>query len=358
MSFERLKYSYVVGTGGIGSGILFNICENETLGRNESRLAELSGARDFCKQHIILHYIARLLIGSKNHEFSVHPIGCVGEDSRGRELIDLMKLEGMDISRILKIREKETLFSVCFQYPDGSGGNLTSINSASNSVETDLIDHWFKFKNTGKGIVIAAPEVPLQTRLQLLVNGRLKGCLNTASVASAEMDDFVKFNGLCLTDILFLNKHEAAVLSGMTEEAETSKVIQTCIQLLVYSQVRTVICITNGENGSYVINNRHSYFIRPVPVQAVATPGAGDAYMAGTITGLCLGLPLLPPDNTESLSDKEVFLAGHFGTLLASLSVMVPDTINFDIDWSLIADFAARQNIALPTEIVNFINFK
>ena len=46
---RKLKYDYVVGTGGIGSGILFRFSDNITLGRNESRLAELMDVRDFCK---------------------------------------------------------------------------------------------------------------------------------------------------------------------------------------------------------------------------------------------------------------------------------------------------------------------
>ena len=55
---KRQKYDYIVGTGGIGKGVLFQFTDNTTLGRNESRLAELTETRDFCKLHIILHYIA------------------------------------------------------------------------------------------------------------------------------------------------------------------------------------------------------------------------------------------------------------------------------------------------------------
>jgi len=40
---------YVVGTGGIGSGVLFKLNGGHTLGRNESRLAELTNYRDYCR---------------------------------------------------------------------------------------------------------------------------------------------------------------------------------------------------------------------------------------------------------------------------------------------------------------------
>ena len=59
---RKLKYDYVVGTGGIGSGILFRFSDNITLGRNESRLAELMDVRDFCKLRITLHYVITYLI--------------------------------------------------------------------------------------------------------------------------------------------------------------------------------------------------------------------------------------------------------------------------------------------------------
>ena len=53
-----LKYNKVLGIGGIGVGMLFHTDINETLGRSESRLVELSEAKDYCKLHIVFHYIA------------------------------------------------------------------------------------------------------------------------------------------------------------------------------------------------------------------------------------------------------------------------------------------------------------
>ena len=41
------KFDYVVGTGGIGTGILFKFQENTTLGRDESRFAKLADAKDY-----------------------------------------------------------------------------------------------------------------------------------------------------------------------------------------------------------------------------------------------------------------------------------------------------------------------
>ena len=41
-----LRCNKIAGIGGIGTGILFHTAINAALGRSESRLAELSGAKD------------------------------------------------------------------------------------------------------------------------------------------------------------------------------------------------------------------------------------------------------------------------------------------------------------------------
>src|SRR6476646_3636951 len=95
-----LVYDHIVATGGIGSGIFFLLDGNETLGRNESRMAQLLPYKDYCKQHIILHYISVLLGAKKDGAFQAYPIGNVGNDAMGQRLLHLMKAAGMDTSHV------------------------------------------------------------------------------------------------------------------------------------------------------------------------------------------------------------------------------------------------------------------
>ncbi|MDB4866389.1 MAG: carbohydrate kinase family protein [Cohnella sp.] len=55
------RYSRLIATGGIGSGMVFRLESNHTLGRNESRPGELMPYKDYCKNHIITHYITVML---------------------------------------------------------------------------------------------------------------------------------------------------------------------------------------------------------------------------------------------------------------------------------------------------------
>ena len=117
-----LVYDHIVATGGIGSGIFFSLKGNDTLGRNESRMATLLPYKDFCKQHIIMHYIAILLGAKVNGDFQSYPVGKVGNDEIGKSLLSQMKAVGMDIKNVSVSDRLSTLFSVCYQYPDHSGG--------------------------------------------------------------------------------------------------------------------------------------------------------------------------------------------------------------------------------------------
>ena len=81
-----MRFDFVYGTGGIGTGMFFTLAENRTLGREETRLAHLTDFRDYCKGHIILHYIAVLA-----RDCTVYPIGKVGRDHHGAGLLDEME---------------------------------------------------------------------------------------------------------------------------------------------------------------------------------------------------------------------------------------------------------------------------
>jgi len=140
LHIQSLKYNHIISIGGIGSGILFSLTGGHTLGRNESRMATLEPYRDFCKQHIIMHYIAVLLGAKPTGKFRSFPIGKVGNDEIGARILAQMSDVGMVTENISVCGNSRTLFSVCFQYPDHSGGNITTDNSASSQVSVDDIN--------------------------------------------------------------------------------------------------------------------------------------------------------------------------------------------------------------------------
>ncbi len=58
---DSWRYRALIGTGGIGAGAFFALDGNHTLGREESRSGRYLDRRDYCKLHIIAHYVQVLL---------------------------------------------------------------------------------------------------------------------------------------------------------------------------------------------------------------------------------------------------------------------------------------------------------
>ena len=79
---ENCRYRAMIGTGGIGMGSFFALKGNHTLGREESRSGRFIERRDYCKLHIISHYVKTLL----GDGFATLPIGMVGDDEAGNRL--------------------------------------------------------------------------------------------------------------------------------------------------------------------------------------------------------------------------------------------------------------------------------
>ena len=339
-----LIYDHIIGTGGIGSGIFFALNGNETLGREESRMAKLLPYKDYCKQHIILHYVALLLGAQQGGDFEAYPIGKVGNDQTGRNLVSQMNSAGMDTSHVKISKEHATLFSVCYQYPDHAGGNITTAESASSAVSPIEIDEFFvNFNKDGaKEIILAAPEVPVESRIKLLEYGRQRGSLNVAALQSAEIPDFYTLKGYNLTDMLFINLDEATKIAMTGEGTGAETVVLTAVRNLIAINPALTVFITCGAAGVYCYSRKRLEFFPSFHVEVVSTAGAGDAFLGGTLAGICCGLPIFK-NSKENASVMNT--ATELGILVAALSVTSQDSIHMGINSNFLYEFIKEKNL-------------
>lgn len=338
---EQLRFRGIVGTGGIGTGWFFRLNGNHTLGREESRSGRLLDMHDYCKQHIILHYI-KVLLGS---QFRVIPIGKVGKDDPGRILIREMENTGFVMDFVREDTESSTLFSFCFLYPDGSGGNLTTDNSASSRVSEDLIrEAEAEIKQMGeKGIVMAAPEVPIKARKLLLETGQKCGAFCAASFTREEILNDQSLDMLRTIDLLALNREEASALCQKhPQETPPEKLIECCLNLLGNFNPNMYLSITCGSEGSYCWDGSKISFFPSCKVKVENTAGAGDAFFSGLLCGIALGC---------ALSDAQ-----QLATLIAGLSVTSKDTIHKGINRDSLSKFFLHTGISLSDTVQKLLN--
>ncbi len=344
VSIRDYRYQAMIGVGGIGSGTFFALRGNHTLGREESRGGRFLDRRDYCKLHIISHYVKTLL----GPDFITIPIGQVGDDEVGHRLLEEMQEAGLDMRYVNCAPGEQTLFSFCFVYPDGSGGNLTTDDSACARVDADLVaraePEFARFK--GRGIALAAPEVPLAARQQLLHLGTAYGFFRAASFVAEEIRPAFEMGMLRHTDLLAINVNEAAAVAGISSGAEPGsasipEIVEAALKTLRGINPAMLVSITAGKNGSWSWDGARLTHLPALPAKAVSTAGAGDAHLAGILAGLVAGLPMSE--------------AQELGTLTAALSVTSPHTINKEIDRRSLSAFAASVQASVSDSVKSLL---
>jgi len=339
----------MIGVGGIGSGLFFALEGNHTLGRNESRSARLLPVHDYCKLHIIAHYVAALLdVEGSGSDFQVLPIGKVGNDSEGLRLKREMAEIGMDTRYVDIIEGQPTLLSVCYQYPDQAGGNITTSESAASSLTNDDIDRVIPLLESSENrfIALAVPEVPLRVRHHFLTLGTAYRAFRVASFTSSEMLQAQTRELLPLVDLIAINEDEAAALIGRPYDLNKRQTfLDECAALLTEAQPHINIVISAGPDGVFAFADHHWSHFPALPVKSVSTTGAGDALLAGILTALVLGLPLINHESSSSVDTRAFASAIDLGILLASFSVTSPHTIHPHASMKSLLEFASDPGV-------------
>jgi ribokinase len=334
------RFTAMVGTGGIGHGTFFLLEGNASLGREESRAGRILDRRDYCKLHIICHYVKGLL----GDACAVYPVGRVGDDAAGTRLISEMAGAGLDLRFVRAIADAPTLFSFCYLYPDGTGGNMTTADSASGRVDAMAVREAEEViaRAGGSGIALAVPEVPLAARAALLETAARHALFTAASFTRAEMTAAREQGLLDKVSLLAVNLEEALAAAGMAPrspadpgdahaDVDTDQLARSAAQRIVSEHPGMLVSITGGAAGSWVIGP-HGLQHRPaLPVNVAGTSGAGDAYFAGLLAGLSAGLDLADSQTlaalmgAASVTSPHTIHPGITRGMLASLLPLVPD---------------------------------
>jgi ribokinase len=330
---QQLRYHAMLGVGGIGGGTFFQLNGNHTLGREESRSGHFLDHRDYCKLHIIAHYV-KVLLGEA---FPVYPIGKVGQDDLGTRLVQEMQAVGLETSCVTFSEDAPTLTAICILYPDGSGGNLTLDSSACDQVDSAAVDRADDFfaRFRGKGIALVAPEIPLSTRRYLLDKATTFGFYRAASFTRGEMDEVRRLDLLSNLDLLALNLEEAATLAEIPHTDRSIR--ETVHQVIAWCRshsARLALSITAGRMGSYYWDGSALHFTPAFPADVASAAGAGDAYLATLIAAAALEMP----------ASAAAFLA----SLVGSISTTSPHTIHPHLDAELIRASLPGLSVPIP----------
>lgn len=307
---KKRRYDALIGTGGIGAGSLFLLRGNHTLGREESRGGKYLDARDYCKLHIIEHYV-KVFTGP---DFPVFAIGKIGDDDVGRRIYQEMKDVGLNVDYVHTSPGDKTLFGFCFLYPDGTGGNLTTDESACSNVDPALIREagpvFSAYAN--RFMALSAPEVPLDARKELLQLTRRFGGFAVASFTAGEIAEAARLGMLSLVDLIAINIEEAAALADVkADRDEPLPVVEAVLPKLKEQNPHMWASVTAGKLGSWSWDGKALTHTGGFSAEVKSSAGAGDAHIAGIMSGLIAGLTLQQAQVLANLAASYSVTSAH-----------------------------------------------
>jgi ribokinase len=208
-------------------------------------------------------------------------LGRVGEDAFGRELVENLRINGVDTSWVETVSGAPTGSAFITVTPDGENAIVVSPSAnrrlGAGEVEAAASDL------READVVVAQLEVGVEAiesaaRIVTGAGGRLLLNLAPPRELPGEL--------LRLCDPLVVNEHEAAFLLG--EEATSEESARRLLELGPAS-----VIVTLGAAGAVFATGGASPERFPAPeVEAMDTTGAGDAFVGALAAKLAEGAPL------------------------------------------------------------------
>ena len=214
-------------------------------------------------------------------------IGCIGNDSAGQMLRELLNSEGIDTSQLITV---DAPTGRAFITVDASGENTIVIVAGANAHVGDTA-----ITIPSSKVLLAQLEIPLPVVIDVLTQARLQ---TSVTVLNPAPTTALTKELLSLCDIAIPNETESAELGGT--------------QVLLGAGVTTIIS-TLGEQGAQISNATSTTPIAPYKVDAIDTVGAGDAFVGA----LC----------AEIARGTDIHHASEIASIAGALATTVPGAV-------------------------------
>ena len=263
----------------------------------------------------------------------VNFVAKIGNDVFGDKALDLYRQEGFDLDYLRRTGDAPTGVGFIL-VEENTGHNCIAIDPGANDLLTpsDVLDCDAGFH--GAAVVLSQLEIATGTMETALRRAREHGAITILNPAPVRPLSPAAF---ALVDILTPNLTEARVLAGSAPDAAAAP--EEVARALLDQGVKQVV-MTLGEQGAMIVSPSAITRIPAIPVSAVDTTGAGDAFNAGLATALALGAEL----------EEAVRLAVVCGGLAVTKHAVIPslpyqgDILRtyHDLGWPIPAWFSAK----------------
>jgi ribokinase len=245
---------------------------------------------------------------------SVSMIGAVGDDDYGRQLVDAVGGDGVDVSGVRHRRGVATGVGVIIVASDHGGENMIVVAGGANLTLSpqDVRDSGRMLESAD--VLLMQLESPLEALVEAATLAQRVGRTVVLNAAPAR---HIPAALLDHVDVLVVNRSEAAALTGLPESSEPAELLQGALAL----GPREVV-LTLGAQGAIARIGRVVLRAPPFEVRSVDTVAAGDAFV-GTLAA-CLSC--IPPERriNENTLGTALTLASAAGALATTRHGAIP----------------------------------
>ncbi len=217
---------------------------------------------------------------------SVRFISAIGEDAHARQILEGCRELMIDTDSCLRTEEAPTSTYIYITNQKGDMEAAISDMRIAEYLTPEFIQSKMDVIHQSSLLVIDT-NLPEETVHTLAKRTRLPVFAETVSRAKAEKLRAV----LPYLHAITPNALEAEILSGRKVNPDKESSVAKAADVLLARGVRQVV-ITLGERGAYFADGESRGFVRSIPCNPVSVNGAGDALIAGLVTGFLKQLPL------------------------------------------------------------------
>lgn len=257
-----------------------------------------SGDNTFCES-------IRLAAGGKGNNQAVSAahygkkvcfLGCIGDDSPGRQLRQNLRERGIDDRWLMVKDDVETGSCVGLVEPDGENTLLVNLG-ANFAFGAEEISQ--RLNSVEGKILLIQMETSKESVLTAMHTARAKGMLIILDPAPVQ-----GINPACFpyADIIVPNSSEASSITGVEVKDQHSAL--TAAKIIHGMGVKNVI-VKMGGNGCLLYRNEKSTYFPALQVEPVDTVGAGDCF-AGALANYLID----HPDNLDEAIRFSQVVAG------------------------------------------------
>lgn len=228
---------------------------------------------------------ANQAVAAANLGAQVSMVGAVGHDSNAQPALQYLRRAGVDLQCVEEVEAPTGLALITVS--EDAENTIVVVPGANATVDEQQVSK-AKSQIAGADIVLLQGEIPASGFAAAVRVATGKVMVNLAPVIDVPTDVLLQ------ADPLVANEHEAGLILGLygVDVATVGQREEDMALALREVGFRTVV-ITRGARGAVVATAEGLTPIRPAPVTAVDSTGAGDAFVGALAAQLAQGSSLI-----------------------------------------------------------------